>query len=1317
MRLLEFHFAQLDPGRLGLGRDEYDATSREHAAAYALYARGLARLFAATGDERWLARARSAADRLLSLTSPGTDVAWGLPFAWEAMPLGQPNSYTTSVAVLGLAELALVDRESRFAEAVAGGCEWLIERVPWEGSDAAGRGPHYAPGWAYVATNVVALAAAALERGYELTGTAALRQHAHDAVSFVLTAQADEGYWTYTDDDTAGQGRAQRIVDLVHTAYTIDGLVSVAPGLPRSQRATARDAARRGIGFMMRWLVHPGGHAREKVMVVARDDGELAQLQANPRLTVTDLSPTHVVVAFPEESRTWGYGAMLGALARASDAGVVATDLVSTPLRRVLAEQAARPSGRFPYRPADRRIFPRHEAHLFEGLAATFLAPPIESKPTPRRRISRGAVIQPAVLPAEIAHEGGERVRAAVALLHPPGTPPAEPPFRTDSESAAGALLFALLAQRIDASGPQFVALVRARQLIDDVIDGRAPGSAANVCGLAAAVLAARDPRDHERLERCWQLGAASRALEGAGPRAIRQLFAHLCVKLDLPCPSGARPELEWWQRRPPEEAVGICAALAAVSAGYLVQAAELALADDPATLEDRLLAAASLVWAGADLQSVAPVLAPVDAARLRPKQGRVHVQPGTVSWSFSRDGQRADVTLDTTDLNLLTNATIAAIRGMDSVGVARDAMSVLALGQMIPAIGQDVGEVLSAHIGGGVARLLEAQRSDGSWRSVANLGWWSDRATLTSTAATALAAWGAQSGSAAQVAAAERGFRFVDESIGTLRWNGREILSEAGIGGGTRPASPVPQAMFALACATLRAGSTDERVRSDCAERATDLLGHLNQLSLATDGISASEAAVVAHALARMDSLEHGLALEVARRLIERLAAMARPSGAVPSAAVGSVGLDLPIRATTQLHFVTACALAGTHQDAARAALGFVAACLWSRPLGEIAAGVAADGTFDDRPLASADPELPTLVLSAMPLLGWVGPQDYSPALSPVRSAPERFLSTLSEVLTLQERRARRPAAHAYHGLAALAIYRATGNGRWLGAARREAEWLQANRSGQKDARLASNPAWGPLDAEDEESGASLPTVDDTAPAGRLLAELWELTTERSYLDTAVGAATWLVEECGFESARDGAIEFYTHSRSASADEKRATSAVASARAVAMLAAVWALSPDAARDDLLAQALRPILSSRVRPDITASDLEALLALAGGRSVDPAARASLYGRLDYATKLFTADGRVYASSARARPLEVDGLALFALAFALRGTTEGSPADLGRARASLRRLLMAYRDPVAGFVRSPAHPVFHDTTSARALFALARVFELDQEILA
>jgi hypothetical protein len=506
----------------------------------------------------------------------------------------------------------------------------------------------------------------------------------------------------------------------------------------------------------------------------------------------------------------------------------------------------------------------------------------------------------------------------------------------------------------------------------------------------------------------------------------------------------------------------------------------------------------------------------------------------------------------------------------------------------------------------------------------------------------------------------------------------------------------------------------------------------------------------------------EDGRARELAERIVTRLADVMLPSGLLPNVVeyeerigpfrrwlVHRHGIGpYPVRTYYQLYYVVAAALAGTCEDAALRALGFVLLHLHDWTFMASAAGYAGDGTLDVRGghgVTSAD-----WFALAIAFLPQISRFDYAPSRAPVRRSSERMLDAMGAIVGERTREPERLGegidfyeqevaheyadAYSYFGRGFAALFRAGCGSEWLEAAKECGSWLLRNRSGDHDRSLARHHSWGlPWPYRAFQAAVAVPahqpyTVTTTS-AAHLLLDLHELTGGEEYGDAASGAAAWLVEECGYAGREDG-IGFYFGSHPLLRDEGDSSVVYnAHSEAIGFLARLAALRDD---DDLrsLVVAGLSLLVARQDDDglwpyaersprkehHQAMIQEGLLyVLAHPPGDDRAAREAL-ARSCKGTweRLHDANGRSYVGDDRQQAMWVQHAALQAATFWRAGDVLGRPRLKDYAVRTARYLFHAYRRLDGTFVLSPEVPLVFVRPSAIVFFALASIFERDPE---
>ena len=362
--------------------------------AYAVYSRGLACLYGLTRDPRHLIGALAARDRLLELSET---FAWGLPFGSRGLPANQPYAVTTALAGSAFLELLRIDPTDRVsALALEQTCRWLTRELPWT-TQVTGAAPWYSPGFSAVTINVAALVGGLLAEASEFIVDEVFERRTDAALSYVRSTQHPFGMWPYGESDPISiEGFPwAAVVDSVHTGYTLEGLLAqltrrCVTGSPTHDGLVESIVV--GFRFLKTFLIDDAGRLNEKVVIAAASDPRTRTLLGRRALHRYFVERDRWLVKVPGEARTWSYGAVLRSCARASELGVFDVATALELFARLHRTQLASASGRFGYRSDDGRVFPRHEAHLFDGVCALLAA--LESRKTLTLRPAETAIEQ-----------------------------------------------------------------------------------------------------------------------------------------------------------------------------------------------------------------------------------------------------------------------------------------------------------------------------------------------------------------------------------------------------------------------------------------------------------------------------------------------------------------------------------------------------------------------------------------------------------------------------------------------------------------------------------------------------------------------------------------------------------------------------------------------------------------------------------------------------------------------------------------------------------------------------------------------------------
>ncbi len=185
-------------------------------------ARGYLKLHRATGEEKYLAKAKMCLDWLKTHASREYGgMSWGNHFDYQSRAFYLPKGMPTIVWVAHIGH-AFVDaweatKDEQYLDVARQACEFILtglERRP----DGQGVCLSYVPGAYRAVHNANVLGAALLSRVYQHTGRDELRDVASKAVDYTVGAQLPDGAWWY------GEADFFHWVDNFHTAYVLDSI-------------------------------------------------------------------------------------------------------------------------------------------------------------------------------------------------------------------------------------------------------------------------------------------------------------------------------------------------------------------------------------------------------------------------------------------------------------------------------------------------------------------------------------------------------------------------------------------------------------------------------------------------------------------------------------------------------------------------------------------------------------------------------------------------------------------------------------------------------------------------------------------------------------------------------------------------------------------------------------------------------------------------------------------------------------------------------------------------------------------------------------
>lgn len=364
------HLEAVGLERCGFGRDPYDPEPRHHPMAYALYLRGLVALYRATGDPALLQAAEALAQRLGNL-GEGSPPGWGLPFEWQGRPAGHQYSITTALCGHAMLDLFEARHSSLALELLQRACTWLVDGVEWTRGERTAS-PWFAPGMPDVVVNVASQAGGLLFAAAQVVPAPRTEELGVGALRFVADEQHGLGYWTYRP---AGEATTSPVndasIDAVHTSYVLDGLVAAARHGGRRRIPALRDTVTLGLRFALDNLFDRAGVQVRKLVAASLDTAEERRLIGMAEGATHFAAPRRWLAPYPGAAPLWGYGGMLGAAGRALSAGISSElDRALPLLERLHTTVLTRSGGRFPSSDDENGVYPRHEAHVFDGLAA-----------------------------------------------------------------------------------------------------------------------------------------------------------------------------------------------------------------------------------------------------------------------------------------------------------------------------------------------------------------------------------------------------------------------------------------------------------------------------------------------------------------------------------------------------------------------------------------------------------------------------------------------------------------------------------------------------------------------------------------------------------------------------------------------------------------------------------------------------------------------------------------------------------------------------------------------------------------------------------
>lgn len=185
-----------------------------------------------------------------------------------------------------------------------------------------------------------------------------------ELVRTLLSLQRYDGSWFYSDNI--------HVVDCLHTAYVLEGLISYALAFPSGGDPKLERRIWRGVEFMTSRFFSKEGKAIWRYLLSLKDlkDADFGRLIKDVILRVIDKSIflkkiLRVENRFPE-CYLWGYAAALRVLALIDVthfSGLIQSIILH------LKNNLKSPKGFFWHNSMNRKCFIRHQSHLFEAFA------------------------------------------------------------------------------------------------------------------------------------------------------------------------------------------------------------------------------------------------------------------------------------------------------------------------------------------------------------------------------------------------------------------------------------------------------------------------------------------------------------------------------------------------------------------------------------------------------------------------------------------------------------------------------------------------------------------------------------------------------------------------------------------------------------------------------------------------------------------------------------------------------------------------------------------------------------------------------------
>ncbi|TET26781.1 MAG: hypothetical protein E3J73_03755 [Candidatus Bathyarchaeum sp.] len=339
---------QYNGNNIGFGFDEYEPNERFHyAEAYSFWGDGYSKLFQYTQNEEFLDLAKKCARWLIRNENKSyRNSSFGLPWGWKDAP--RDLSYLTTTVFAGNFFLSLWDatNKKKYLEIAESTGNWIVEENGICREDE-GVWFYYAnhPSFRFPVINAISLASGFLSKLYLCVKRPTYKELSMNALKYVLRKQNKDGSWYYST-------RA-RIVDNLHTGYTIEGLCDIYFSFPSCRKKMYNRLIKAG-NFYWSNLYDKWGYGKEKNKESSLIYWLLLRLGLHS-----------------SETRLWGYASGIRAFCKLSKALSVKNRAIR--IAEYVIHNLKNSGGSFKFKSNENRKYIRHEGHIFDALISLLM--------------------------------------------------------------------------------------------------------------------------------------------------------------------------------------------------------------------------------------------------------------------------------------------------------------------------------------------------------------------------------------------------------------------------------------------------------------------------------------------------------------------------------------------------------------------------------------------------------------------------------------------------------------------------------------------------------------------------------------------------------------------------------------------------------------------------------------------------------------------------------------------------------------------------------------------------------------------------------